>query len=180
MDTFSLQDLLMLFVVVGLIGLVSAIGPTIWRALPALVGRYTERRTVYDLVKTLQQELDEARAGYVAQEAQTSADRQQTDRQTSVSLDNPKPSRLKVDRTRNALIEELVYNGWGVGEIRAVIKGDNSAIGAEVEAARQRLGIVEAPRVIPVSERGSEPRPLVMERPKRFYDDPELEYKAPA
>ena len=35
-------------------------------------------------------------------------------------------------------------------------------------------------RVIPVSERGSEPRPLVMERPKRFYDDPELEYKAPA
>jgi len=42
---------------------------------------------------------------------------------------------LRVDRTRTALIAVLVDSGWSVSEIRAVVKGDNTAISAEVAAA---------------------------------------------
>lgn len=69
---------------------------------------------------------------------------QTTDRQAdrpSVSADDLEVGRLQLDRTKVAVIEVMVYNGWQVGEIRAVIKGDNGAIGAEVEAAKKRLGI---------------------------------------
>jgi hypothetical protein len=63
----------------------------------------------------------------------------QTDRQTSVSVADQWLDRLEVDRTRAALIELLVYSEWSLSEIRSMIKGDNGTIGAEVEAARQRL-----------------------------------------
>jgi len=73
------------------------------------------------------------------------ADRQtdQTDNadRPSVSAGLLRVPRLQLDRTKTAVIEVLVYNGWGVGEIRAVLKGDSNAFGAEVEAARLRLGI---------------------------------------
>jgi hypothetical protein len=56
------------------------------------------------------------------------------------------------DRTKTALIELLVYSGWEVGQIRVVLKGDNGALGAEIEAARQRLGISTEPRQLRVRD----------------------------
>jgi hypothetical protein len=89
--------------------------------------------------------------------AQTEAD-WQTDRQTDeVSEADRWLDRLEVDRTKTALIELMVYSGWQVGEIRAVIKGDNGAIGAEVAAARERLGLGEdPPRMLQVRDAAGE------------------------
>lgn len=82
-----------------------------------------------------------------------------TDRQTdrpSVSADNLEVPRLQLDRTKTTLIEVLVYNGWQVGEIRSTIKGDNGAIGTEVDAARKRLGIDAPERTLRVRDGRSE------------------------
>lgn len=72
--------------------------------------------------------------------------------------------RLEVDRTRVAIIELMVYSGWATGEIRAIIKGDNGAIGIEVEAAKKRLGIVDEPRQLKVRDEKGE-RLIPMEAP---------------
>lgn len=78
-----------------------------------------------------------------------------TDR-PSVSADDLSAPRLQLDRTKQALIEVMVYNGWNVGEIRAAVKGDNGAIGAEVDAARKKLGIDAPERVIRVRDEKGE------------------------
>lgn len=62
----------------------------------------------------------------------------------------PAPPRLMVDRSREALIDELVAAGWSTTQIRALLKGTNEAIGQEVEAARARLA---SPRVTPLAGR---------------------------
>jgi hypothetical protein len=46
----------------------------------------------------------------------------------------------------------MVYNGWSVAEIRAVLKGENAALGAEIEAARSRLGIDPPERTLRVRD----------------------------
>jgi hypothetical protein len=51
---------------------------------------------------------------------------------------------------RAALIEALVLSGWTVGQIRSVVKGDNGAIGQEVEAARKRLEAPAPRRVVTI------------------------------
>lgn len=90
------------------------------------------------------------------QQPEPRADRQtdQTDKadRPSVSADTLRVSRLQLDRTKTAVIEVLVYNGWSVGEIRAVLKGDSNTFGAEVEAARQRLGIDPPERTLRVRD----------------------------
>lgn len=60
--------------------------------------------------------------------------------------------RLEVDRTKQALIELLVYSGWTVDEVRAVLKGANADLGDEVKAARKRLGIEPPERTIRVRD----------------------------
>ena len=76
-----------------------------------------------------------------------------TDRQTDyVSEADLWLDRLELDRTKTALIELLVYSGWEVGQIRGVLKGDNGAIGTEIEAAKIRLGMTEPPRVLRVKD----------------------------
>lgn len=92
----------------------------------------------------------------------TQTDHRQTDRQP-VSTPSESPSRLQLDRTRTAVIEELLTHGWNVGEIRSVVKGDNGTIGAEIDAARQRLGIDVEPRTIPVKERGGDTRYVALD-----------------
>lgn len=52
---------------------------------------------------------------------------------------------LCTDRTRGAVIRVLVLAGWEVGQIRAVLKGDNGTIGAEVATARAALGTAAPP-----------------------------------
>ena len=72
--------------------------------------------------------------------------------------------RFEVDRTKTAAIELMVYSGWTVAQIRAVIKGENAALGAEIDAARQRLGIApEQPRAIPLRPRTGDDRVLVLD-----------------
>jgi hypothetical protein len=51
METFSLQDLFFLLGMCALIGLVSALGPPIWRGLPRLRDRYFERQPIGDLYR---------------------------------------------------------------------------------------------------------------------------------
>lgn len=82
-----------------------------------------------------------------------------TDRPVSVA--NQWLDRIEVDRTRTAIIEVMVYSGWSVGEVRSVIKGDNAAIGTEVAAARQKLGIEETARLLRVKDAQGE-REIVM------------------
>ena len=55
---------------------------------------------------------------------------------------------------RGALVEALVINEWGVGQIRGVLKGDNGVISQEIAAARERLGLPAAPRTITISRHG--------------------------
>jgi hypothetical protein len=77
----------------------------------------------------------------------------QTDTQTDyVSEADLWLDRLEVDRTKTALIELLVYSGWEVGQIRGVVKGDNGAIGTEIETAKIRLGMTEPPRQLRVKD----------------------------
>lgn len=72
--------------------------------------------------------------------------------------------RFEVDRTKTAAIELMVYSGWSVAQIRAVVKGENAALGAEIDAARQRLGIEpEPPRAIPLRPRSGEERVLILD-----------------
>ncbi len=40
------------------------------------------------------------------------------------------------------MVALLVDSGWSVSEVRTVLKGDNAAIGAEIQSARERLGMV--------------------------------------
>lgn len=69
--------------------------------------------------------------------------------------------RMKLDRTKAPLIELMVYNGWTTAEVRAVLKGENAAIGTEVDATRKRLGIVPPDRQLRVKdERGERMIPL--------------------
>lgn len=87
----------------------------------------------------------------------------QTDRQAdrlSVSAEIEKPPRLQLDKTREALIEELLTLGWTMTDFRReqIFRGDNNKISAEVEAARKRLGIeTEAPRT-PIAKRPTDAR----------------------
>jgi hypothetical protein len=66
------------------------------------------------------------------------ADRQQTDEVSKGSL---WIERLQLDKTRAGWVELMVYMGYTVGDIRGLLKGDNGAIGTEIEAARKRLGM---------------------------------------
>jgi hypothetical protein len=70
----------------------------------------------------------------------------------SVSAVSPPASRLEVDRTRSAIIDTLLLSGWGVAEIRAVIKGDNNTISNEVAEARKRLTIAPESRTLAVRD----------------------------
>lgn len=83
---------------------------------------------------------------------------EQTDRadRPSVSVDDLHVERLQLDKTKVAVIEVLVYNGWGTGEIRSMLKGDNGVTGTEVEAARKRLGIDPPERTMKVKDEKGE------------------------
>ena len=97
-----------------------------------------------------------------------------TDRQTDRASEAEQwIARLKVDRTKAALIELLVYSEWGVGEIRATLKGDSGAIGDAVRAARGESDISDPDvHITPIAGR--------ITQKKYFHpDEPELEYRAP-
>jgi len=84
-----------------------------------------------------------------------SAPRRQTDRQTDRTAPASSPLfaaalNLEVDRSRKAVARALVAAGWGVGEIRSVLKGDNKAIGDEVREVQEAEGLPPPPRQVDV------------------------------
>lgn len=66
----------------------------------------------------------------------------QTDGRRSVAVIEAIASR-QLDRTRSALIDECLTQGWQVDELRGLLRGSNDALSAEIAAARQRLGLAE-------------------------------------
>ena len=76
----------------------------------------------------------------------------------SVSAADRLLKQLEVDRTRERLIEVLLYTGWTIGDLRRerILRGDNNEISAEVEAARRRLGIEREPRDLKVRDEKGE------------------------
>lgn len=90
----------------------------------------------------------------------------------SVSAQIEKPPRLQLDKTRTALIEELLTLGWTMADFRRekVFRGDNNEISAEVEAARKRLGIESGDHRTPIAGRPTS---------AQFAPDPSLTYQPP-
>jgi hypothetical protein len=89
---------------------------------------------------------DPARDGpvphYVEMPARTDG---RTDGNGAADGARPAKRRLEVDRTRAAVVAELVDNGWSVEQIRDVLKGSNGDIGAEVKAARESRQAADDP-----------------------------------
>lgn len=124
-------------------------------------------------VNTIKKYVD-VRPRVMSHETPQTAQTSQTDEpDRRVSVDNPLVERIRVDKTKTALIELLVYSGWDTSQVRSVLKGDNGALGVEVEMAQKRLGIT--PPALHVT-------PIVGRPTSAKFDvtDPEYPYRAPA
>ena len=132
-----------------------------YAALAAIgVGAIVYARVVIPLLEAFGINPPLVRAFYDKQPAQTKQTGQ-TDRPDSPSAAQEEPDvpRNLTERAipagdRGALVEALVTNEWGVGQIRNVLKGDNGVISAEVAAARERLGLPAAARKFTISRHG--------------------------
>ncbi len=167
METVTLADILRLIAVVIAAGLVFGGGPAMWRALPSLFDTGNERRPLVRFVRAAGDDMssvsDSSDQDYVIEPTRIAqTDSRQTDRQP-VSEPQKAAARLQLNKTRTAVIEELLTSGWNVGEIRSVIKGDNGTIGAEIDAARKRLGIEVESRTVPVRVRGQDDHKLELD-----------------
>lgn len=124
------------------------------------VGAIVYARVVVPLLEAFGIDAPLASAFYDKQPANTQQTAQ-TDRTDSPSaaVETPATPTNLTERTmppgdRGALVEALVSNEWGVGQIRGVLKGDNGVISQEIAAARERLGLPAAPRTITISRHG--------------------------
>jgi len=132
-----------------------------YAALAAIgVGAIVYARVVVPLLEAFGIDAPLANAFYDKPQPQT-AQTAQTDRPDSPSaaVETPATPTNLTERAipagdRGALVEALVVNEWGVGQIRTVLKGDNGVISAEVAAARERLGLPAAPRTFTISRHG--------------------------
>ena len=132
-----------------------------YAALAALgVGAIVYARVVIPLLEAFGINPPFVRAFYGKPQSQT-AQTAQTDRPDSPSaaVETPATPANLTERAipagdRGALVEALVINEWGVGQIRGVLKGDNGVISQEIAAARERLGLPAAPRTITISRHG--------------------------
>lgn len=81
------------------------------------------------------------------------------------------PPRLQLDKTRTAVIEELLTNDWTIADLRreGILRGDNKTIGDEVAEARKRLGLVDAERTLRVRDASGE-RIISFDPDPRFRD----------
>lgn len=96
-----------------------------------------------------------------------------TDERTDeVSKGDQLIEQARLDKTRAAWIELMVYAGHNVADIRTLLKGENGTIGTEVEAARKRLGLPPVtPYRTPIAGRPTDP--------KYYQDSPDLEFQPP-
>lgn len=77
-----------------------------------------------------------------------------------------------LDRTRGRLIAVMVDSDLTVTEIRALLKGESTALGQEIEAIKKKLGKAPAQTYrTPIAGRPTDAR--------YYQDEPELEYQAP-
>jgi hypothetical protein len=104
------------------------------------------------LVRTWDRFVNRSQVVMSHESGQTESGDRTDDRQTMVSEAEILLNRTELDRTRLAWVTLMVYKGYSVGEIRGLLKGDNGVIGTEIEAARQRLGIVGEPRHLRVRD----------------------------
>jgi hypothetical protein len=133
-----------------------------YAALAAIgVGAIVYARVVVPLLEAFGIDAPLSGAFYDKPQTPQTAQTAQTDRPDSPSAasEPTEAPRNLTERTipagdRGALVEALVINEWGVGQIRGVLKGDNGVISAEVAAARERLGLPATPRTITISRHG--------------------------
>lgn len=170
MQDYGLQDVawaLVSLIAVTLIAFAVRGRQVIRRSLAALFDTENTRRPLVRVARSVNTLPTAAPA--VAHDMSTPAARTATDENgrtdaRPVSAADAWLDRFEVDRTKTATIELMVYSGWSVAQIRAVIKGENAALGAEIDAARQRLGIdPEPPRAIPVRPRNDAERVLILD-----------------
>ena len=132
-----------------------------YAALAAIgVGAIVYARVVVPLLEAFGIEAPLSGAFYDKPQPQT-AQTTQTDRPDSPSAAQEEPAtptnlteRAIPAGDRGALVEALVTNEWGVGQIRGVLKGDNGVISQEIAAARERLGLPAAARTFTISRHG--------------------------
>lgn len=81
--------------------------------------------------------------------------KKQTTRPSAIS---PKPPRLALDKTRAAVLEELLTHGWTITDLRRenILRGDNATISQEVAETRKRLGLADPDRTIKVRDEKGE------------------------
>lgn len=62
------------------------------------------------------------------------------------TVESPAVARLRLDRTRTAVMAVLIDTGWSVTEVRSVLKGETAAISREyAELANRGPEVVETP-----------------------------------
>lgn len=91
--------------------------------------------------------------------SQTNQTKKQTDQQTTrPSAISPKPPRFALDRTRSAVLEELLTCGWTITDLRRenILRGDNVTISQEVAEARKRLGLADPDRTLKIRDEKGE------------------------
>lgn len=91
--------------------------------------------------------------------SQTSRQTTQTDRQTTrPSVLPPKPPRFALDRTRQAVLDELLTHGWTITDLRRenILRGDNVTISQEVIETRKRLGLADPDRTLKIRDEKGE------------------------
>jgi len=100
----------------------------------------------------------------------------QTDEQTDRASEADRwLARLQLDRTRSMVMEILLTHGWTITDMRreGIFRGDNTAISAEVDVMKKKLGIIDTPRQIRVKDEHGE-RLIPIET------DPDFPYVAPS
>ena len=124
------------------------------------VGAIVYARVVVPILEAFEIDAPLAGAFYDKQPAQTTqTDRTDRPDSPSAAVETPEAPNNLTERAippgdRGALVEALVVNEWGVGQIRTVLKGDNGVISQEIAAARERLGLPAAARTITISRHG--------------------------
>jgi hypothetical protein len=102
---------------------------------------------------------EEDRVRSVELRSQTDRRTTQTDQQTARPSVVPKDvHKLALDRTRAAVLEELLTHGWTVTDLRreGILRGDNDTISKEVAETRKRLGLSDPDRTIKVRDEKGE------------------------
>jgi hypothetical protein len=133
-----------------------------YAALAAIgVGAIVYARVVVPLLEAFGIDAPLSSAFYDKPQTPQTTQTGQTDRTDSPSAvqEEPEAPRNLTERAipagdRGALVEALVVNEWGVGQIRNVLKGDNGVISQEISAARERLGLPAAARTFTISRHG--------------------------